>query len=366
MMQRMLGTALLFLVVCGSLMGQARIQDLIEVEGVQKNQISGIGLVTGLNNTGDSQPAARALARTFARRMGINLPPGGLSTSNMAVVIVTASLPPFVRPGSRIDVTISSFGDAESLRGGELMQTQLTGPDRRTVYALAQGALIVGGVTARGSSGSKATINHPTVGQIANGAEVVKEVTQRFFGSDGRMRLLLRKTSYQTAKNLADAINELHAQSARPIDGRTVEVRVPTIFEKNPVGFLSAIGDLRIKSTVPGKVVISERHGIVVAGAEVLVNPVAISQSNLSITVNETPEVSQPAPFTESSETVIVPRSDIQIEKQGIKPYMFTRPVTVGDLAAALNDLGVAPDELITIFTMLDGLGAIQGEVLIK
>ena len=279
---------------------------------------------------------------------------------------MTADLPSFARPGARVDVTISSFGDAESLRGGELMQTQLSGPDRRTVYALAQGALIVGGVTAKGASGSKATINHPTVGRISGGAEVVKDVPQKFFGEDGKMRLLLRRTSYETSKNLADAINGLHPRAARTVDGRVVEVTVPEAFQKNPVGFLSSIGNLRIKAETPGRVVISERYGIVVAGAEVLVNPVAISQSNLSITVNETPEVSQPEPFSEKGQTVIVPRSDIHIEKKGIKPYMFNRPVTVGDLAAALNDLGVAPDELITIFTMLDGLGAIQGEVQIK
>ena len=366
-MKRTLRTLVAVLFLLAPAAAQSKIQDLIEVKGVQKNQLSGIGLVIGLNNTGDSQPAARALAGTLARRMGINLPPGALTTSNIAVVVVTANLPPFSRRGSTIDVTVSSFGDAESLRGGELLQTQLTGPDRRTVYALAQGPLIVGGVSASGQSGSKTVLNHPTVGRIPGGAEVVKEAPQRFFGEDGKMRLLLRHTSYETARNLAKAVNKLFPRAAKAVDGRTVEVSVPTAYQKNPVAFLSEIGKERISATVPGRVVISERYGILVAGAEVLVNPVAISQSNLSITVSETPEVSQPGEFSSPrAKTVIVPRTDILIEKQGTKPYTFNRPVTVGDLAASLNDLGVAPDELITIFTMLHDLGAIQGELEVK
>lgn len=358
---------LLFLVAATlALPAQAKLRDLVEISGVRDNQIRGIGLVVGLNGTGDRSIAAQQLAANLLKRLGNNFLPQQISPDNLAVVMVTATLPPFTRTGARIDVTASSMGDATSLRGGQLIATQLVGFDNRTVYAIAEGAVLTGAVSASGATGSKEIINHPTVGRVPGGALVEQEVPQRILAPDGRVVMHLRKGSYETAKNLADEINRLLPGAARAVDGLAVEVRLPEADRRDPVAFLARIGDIKVKLSPRASVVINERSGTIVAGGDVVVLPVAITHANLSISVKEALDVSQPNPFSPGGTTEVTPRSEVNINEQGSQIRMLPGTVGAGELAAALKTLGVSPLDLITIFTMLKEQGALQAELIVQ
>jgi flagellar P-ring protein FlgI len=363
MKTRFLTAVLALLLAPAALVGQARLGDLVEIDGVRDNTLLGLGLVVGLNGTGDTGVAARAMASNMLRRLRLNIPPELIKPANVAVVTVTATLGPFRKPGDHLDVTASSIGDSTSLFGGTLLSTQLMGPDYRTVYALATGALLTGAATAKGSSGSKETINHPTVGRIPNGAILEKEVAQRIVTEEGNIRMRLRNPSYATAKAAEAAINRLHPGSARAVDGVTIAIALPADLQCDPVGFLSRLNDVRIAVDNRAKVVISERNGTIVAGDTVVVLPVAISHGNLAISVTETPEVSHPEAFSERGRTVVVPRSDVKISERGVEMREIPATVSAGELARALNSLGVSPRDLITIFQMLKANGALQAEL---
>jgi flagellar P-ring protein FlgI len=359
-MTRTLG---IVLVLAAILRGQARLGDLVEVDGVRDNTLLGLGLVVGLNGTGDTGIPARTMASNMLRRLNLNVPPEFVKPANVAVVTVNATLSPFRKPGDKIDVTVSSIGDATSLFGGTLLSTQLMAPDLRTTYALASGPVLTGAITAAGNSGSKETINHPTVGRVPNGATLEKEVPQKIVSEEGIVKLRLRNPSYATAKNVVAAINKLHPNASRAVDGVTISVGLPASLLCDPVGFLAQLNDVRIAVDNRAKVVISERNGTIIAGDNVVVLPVAISHGNLAISVSEAPEVSQPEAFSERGRTVVVPRSDVKISERGIEMRKIPTVVSAGELARALNSLGVTPHDLITIFQMLKANGALQAEL---
>jgi flagellar P-ring protein precursor FlgI len=362
-MTRRILIAIATLLASSLVSAQARLGDLVELDGVRDNTLLGLGLVVGLNNTGDSGIPARTMASNMLRRLNLNIPPELIKPANVAVVTVNATLPPFRKPGDHLDVTVSSIGDAESLFGGTLLSTQLMGPDLRTVYALASGAVLTGAVTASGNSGSKETVNHPTVGRIPNGAILEKEVPQRIVTEEGNVRMRLRNPSYATAKNVEATINKLFPEAARALDGVTITISLPTNLRCDPVTFLAQLNDMRITVDNRAKVVISERNGTIVAGDNVVVLPGAISHGNLAISVSEAPEVSQPEAFSERGRTVVVPRSDVKISERGVEMRKIPTVVSAGELARALNSLGVSPRDLITIFQMLKANGALQAEL---
>ena len=347
-------------------LAQARLLDIVDVEGVRTNQIRGLGLVVGLNGTGDKSLIARQMASNVVRRLGVNASLSAIPPDNMAVVMVTATIPPFARPGSKIDVTISSMGDAESLRGGTLLATQLNGFDGRTVYAIAEGPLATGALSATGNSGSKEIINHPTVGRIPGGANVERAIPQKMVGPDGKLRLLLRQPDYRSATNVAKELNTRYPGLARPIDASTIEVSLPSDLQRNPVAFLNDVGDLRIQVANKAIVVINERNGTIVAGNDVVVLPVAIAHANLSISVRESFDVSQPAPFARRGDTVVTPESEVAVNETGTEMRVLPQSVSAGELAQALNSLGVSPLDLITIFQMLKAQGALQAELVLQ
>lgn len=347
------------------LLGQARIMDITDVEGVRSNQIRGIGLIMGLNGTGDRSILTRQMTANLLKRSGINIPAGGLPPDNMAVVMVTASIPPFARPGSRIDITASSMGDAESLRGGQLISTQLVGYDNRTVYALAEGSIATGGVSVTGGTGSREVINHPTVGRIPGGAYIEKGIPQKPIGPRGKIRLLLREPSFKTAQNMVGVVNKAFPNTARALDASTVELTPPPKNARMIVPFLSAIGELRVPVVTKARIILSERNGTIVVGEDVVVLPVAITHSNLSISVRESFNVSQPQPLSEG-ETKVTPETDIKISESGTPMQVIPQSVSAGELARALNTLGLSPLDLITIFQMLKTQGALQAELVIQ
>lgn len=362
---RTLLPSLALLLLAGSLRSQASLQDLVSVQGVRDNQLMGYGLVIGLRGTGDRSGLARQMAQAMLRKLGTNSPEGDIAPDNMAVAIVTATLPPFARPGARIDVTVSSIGDAQDLRGGQLLPTQLMGPDNRTMYAVATGPLAVGGLAVQGGSGSREVVNHPTVGGIPGGAIVERTVPMRFYDEHGRMNLLLRRPDYKTAQAIAEALNGVHPGSARALDGSTVEVTVPGRLKASPVTFLAGVGDLRIPVHNRARVQIDERNGTVVVGGDVVVLPVHIAQSNLSISVRESFSVSQPAPLSDG-QTTVVPESDVAVSEEGTPLVPIPRSVNAGELAQALNSLGVSALDLVTIFRELHKQGALKAELVIR
>jgi len=347
---------------------QVRIKDIADLEGVRENQLVGYGLVVGLNGTGDKLSSAvftRQSLIGMLERLGVNTrdQERQLDTKNLAAVMVTANLPPFVRPGSRIDVTISALGDASNLTGGMLLVTPLLGADGE-VYAVAQGAIVTGAISARGAAQS-VTRGVPTAGRISNGAIVEREVGF-VFGKTPEMRLSLRNPDITTARRMADAINRTNggAMRARATDPRTVVLSPPP--GSDVVGLIADIEQVRVTPDSPAKVVIEEASGIIVMGANVRISTVAIAQGNLTIRVTETPQVSQPNPFG-GGETVVVPRTNIEIDDNGNKKLgVLTEGTTLQDLVRALNALGVGPRDMISILQSIKAAGALQAELEVR
>lgn len=360
-------TLVTLLACAGPSLGQAKIRDIVDVEGVRSNPIQGIGLVVGLNGTGDGSTLTRQAAASLLKRSGLNLNIGSIPPENMALVLVSASLPPFARPGSRIDVTVSSMGDATSLRGGQLVRAQLTSFDNRTVYAIAHGAVLTGAVTAQGNTGSKETINHPTVGRIPGGANVEVEVPQKLVSRDGKIRLLLRRANFATAKNMVSKINESFPGAARAIDGLKVEVDIPQGRKHDPVAFVADLGEITVDIKPKAVVVINERTGTIIAGGDVVILPGTITHSTLSISVREGFDVSQPnGNGINNGETAVTPNTDIQITEQGTPLVPIPQSVGAGEVAKALNTLGVSPLDLISIFQSLEKAGLLQAELRVE
>jgi flagellar P-ring protein precursor FlgI len=345
---------------------QVRIKDIADVEGVRDNQLVGYGLIVGLNGTGDRLRSAVFTRQSLIgvlERLGVNTrdQERQLDTRNVAAVMVTANLPPFARTGSRIDIAVSALGDATNLTGGTLLVTPLLGADGE-VYAVAQGAVVTGAVSARGAAGS-VTRGVPTAGRIANGATVEREIAFRFAATT-QLRLALRNPDLTTARRIAAAINRSAGGNvAAANDPRTVTMNLAG---RDPVGFLAEIEQLRVQPDQIARVVVEEASGTIVMGANVRVSTVAIAQGNLTIRITETPQVSQPNPLA-SGETVVVPRTNVEVDDQNERRLGILRGgVTLEELVRGLNGLGVGPRDLITILQTIKAAGALQAELEVR
>jgi flagellar P-ring protein precursor FlgI len=360
------GLLALLLVGGPSAHGQVRIKDITDVEGVRSNQLIGYGLVVGLAGTGDKLDNAvftRESLIGMLERLGVNTRDqvAKLQTKNLAAVMVTAELPAFTHTGSRIDVSISALGDATNLTGGTLLVTPLLSADG-DVYAVAQGAIATGAVAARGAA-SSVSRGVPTAGQIANGAIVEKEVAFRLDKGGNYLRLGLRNPDLTTALRIAAEINRAVGPISKAIDPRTVLVEIAT---RDPIQVLGKIENLRIQPDSPAVVIIDEASGTIVMGDAVRISTVAIAQGNLTIRVTETPQVSQPAPFSNGT-TTTVPRTQIQIDDQHDRKLgILDSGVTLRDLVASLNALGVGPRDLISILQSIKAAGALQADLQVK
>ena len=344
---------------------QVRVKDITDVQGVRNNQLIGYGLVVGLNNTGDKLDNSiftRESLIGMLERLGVNTQDHAakLETKNVAAVMVTAELPPFAREGGRIDVAVSALGDSTDLTGGTLLVTPLVAADSQ-VYAVAQGALATGAIAAKGQAGS-VTRGVPTAGHIANGATVEREVPFRL-DQNRNVNLSLRNPDLTTAGRIAAAITGAIGPIARVTDPRTVAV---DLAGHDPIATLAAIEDLRVEPDSPAMVVIDESSGTVVMGANVRISTVAIAQGNLTVRVTETPEVSQPGPLSNGN-TVVVPRTQVQVDDQHDRKLGIVHgSVTLRDLVASLNALGIGPRDLISILQAIKTAGALQADLVVR
>ncbi len=345
--------------------GQAasRIKDLANVEGVRQNQLIGYGLVVGLNGTGDTInniPFTKQSLTAMLERLGVNIRGQTLRTGNVAAVMVTANLPAFGTQGTRMDVTVSSMGDAKSLQGGTLLVTPLLGADGN-VYAVAQGSLAIGGFSAEGDA-SKITKGVPTVGRIANGAIIEREIDFAL-NRLPNLRLALRNSDFTTARRIASAINDfIGTATAEPIDPSTVALTIPKQFAGNVVALITEIEQLQIEPDLPAKIIIDERSGIIVMGRDVRVSTVAVAQGNLTVSITEAPQVSQPAPLSRG-QTRVVPRTRIGVQEDGRKLALVRESVSLQQLVDGLNALGIGPRDMIAILQAIKSAGAIQADI---
>jgi flagellar P-ring protein FlgI len=341
----------------------SRIKDLANIEGVRQNQLVGYGLVVGLNGTGDTLnniPFTKQSLQAMLERMGVNIRGATIRTGNVAAVMVTGNLPPFGTQGTRMDVTVSSLGDAKNLQGGTLLVTPLLGADGN-VYAVAQGSVAINGFQAEGEA-AKIVRGVPTVGRIANGAIIEREI-EFALNRLPNVRLALRNADFTTAKRIAAAVNDyLGAKSAEPIDPSTVQLSIPAEFKGNVVAFLTEIEQLQVEPDLAAKIIIDERSGIIVMGRDVRVATVAVAQGNLTVTISESPQVSQPNPLSRGR-TVVTPNSRVGVTEDGKKFAVVKDGVSLQQLVDGLNGLGIGPRDLIGILQAIKAAGAIEADI---
>ena len=341
-----------------------RIKDLADVEGVRENMLIGYGLVVGLDGTGDrirNTPFTRESLVSMLERMGVNIRSEALDTDNIAAVMVTANLPPFATQGTRIDISVSALGDAESLRGGVLLVTPLYGADGE-VYAVAQGSVAVSGFSARGQAASL-TRGVPTNGRIANGAVVEREIIYDIAAQE-TVRLALRNPDFTTAGRMSAAINAaLGAGSASVVDPGTVRLDRPANYAGDMVSLIGRIEGISVDADQRAKVIIDETSGVIVIGDDVRVSTVAIAQGNLTISVGETPVASQPAPFSRLGRTAVLPRTSIAADNEPGELKVVEEAVKLRDLVDGLNALGVNPRDMIAILQAIKAAGALQADI---
>ncbi len=343
----------------------SRIKDIVNIEGVRDNQLVGYGLVVGLNGTGDglnNSPFTKQSLIAMLERLGVNIRGENVNTGNVAAVIVTATLPPFTNQGTKIDVNVSALGDASSLQGGTLLVTPLIAADGEA-YAVAQGEVNIAGYTIEGEAAS-ITQNIPTAGRIPNGAIVEREIN--FTLEDlNKIRLSLKNPDFTTSRRIAQAINGFtNATLAKAENSASVMLRLPENYDGTIVDLITDIEQLPVQPDQPAKVIISERSGVIVMGADVRVSNVAIAQGSLTLKVNETPQVSQPNPFADQGDTVIVPRTDLSANiGEDVKLAVLDTGVTLQELVTGLNKLGVKPRDIITILQAIKAAGALQAEI---
>jgi flagellar P-ring protein precursor FlgI len=341
----------------------SRIKDLANIEGIRQNQLLGYGLVVGLNGTGDTlnnTPFTKQSLQAMLERLGVNVRGQQIRTGNVAAVMVTANLPPFATQGTRIDVTASALGDAKSLQGGTLLVTPLLGADGN-VYAVAQGSLAIGGFEAEGEA-AKITRGVPTVGRLPNGAIIEREID---FSLDSlnQLRLALRNPDLTTAKRIAVAINDyMGGPIAEPLDPSTVQLTLPKKPPENVVELLTNIEQLQVEPDNAAKIVIDERSGVIVIGRDVRVSTVAVAQGNLTVTISESPQVSQPAALSKGT-TVVVPRTQVGVQEEGKGLAVVPEGVSLQQIVDGLNALGIGPRDLIVILQAIKAAGAIQADI---
>ncbi len=346
-------------------MSASRIKDLVDFEGIRENQLVGYGLVVGLNGTGDSlnnSPFTKQSLQALLERLGVNTRETNLRTANVAAVMVTGNLPPFSTQGTRMDITVSAIGDAKSLQGGTLLVTPLLAADGNT-YAVGQGPVAISGFKAEGE-GATITRGVPTVGRIANGAIIEREVKYALKDRE-TLRLALRNPDLTTAKRIAAAINAYTSEkAAKAIDPATVRLDVPYSYRGQLISLLTDIEQLRIEPDQQAKVIIDEDTGIIVMGRDVKISTVAIAQGNLTVTIAETPVVSQPNEFSENGQTVVVPRTQVGVtDDKEKKLAIVSAGVTLRDLVDGLNALGIGPRDMISILQAIKSAGALQAEI---
>lgn len=342
-----------------------RIKDIVDVEGVRDNILIGYGLVVGLNGTGDTlnnSPFTQESLISMLERMGVNVRNAGLNTKNVAAVVVTATLPPFTNQGSRIDATVSTLGDAESLQGGTLLVTPLMGADGE-VYAVTQGTVSVSGFSASGDAGS-VTQNIPTSGRVSDGAIVEREIAFDLNKME-KLRLSLRNPDFTTARRIAKVINNAMKKNIAIAENpSSIMINPQAMPARRIVDIITDIEQLNVTPDQTAKIVIDEKSGIIVMGEDVRISTVAIAQGNLTIRITETPQVSQPQAFAQQGETVVVPRSDIEVDEEGgNKLALLETDVTLRELVESLNALGVGPRDIITILQTIKAAGALQAEI---
>jgi len=347
----------------------ARIKDLTDVRGSRSNQLYGYGIVTGLSGQGDSRIEYTELGILNAlETLGIRADKADKSR-NIAAVMVTADIGPFAKEGSRMDVTVSSIGNADSLQGGILLQTPLYGADGN-VYTVAQGAVSIGGLSAGGGGGANVQVNHPTVGIVSNGGLVEREIESKILNSGNEIELILRSPDSLTAVKIADAVNKYYPGTSLAVDGGVVNVQVPVDFRGQTTNFLAAVGGIDVKPDVPARVIINERTGTIVATQSVRISPVAVSSSNVTIFLNPTTGVSQPLPFSQGATTILQGENADLIEEVGrFEPLDELDPPgasTVNELASALNKLGLTTREMTSILQSIKNAGALQAELIIN
>jgi len=358
------GVVLFSLLFAGSLEAASRIKDIAEFEGVRDNQLYGLGLVMGLNGTGDGTQTyftTQSIANML-ERSGITIEPGRMRPKNVAAVMVTATLPPFARQGSRIDVTVSSLGDAKSLQGGVLIQTSLSAADSQ-VYAAAQGPIVLGGYSAEGGAGSRSQTNHPTVGRISNGALVEREVTVNLSGRSS-LDLVMNRSDFTTASRAERAINAaLGREVAEAVDGRTIAIKVPADYSNKIVEFMAIIENARVEIDNSARVVFNERTGTIVLGKDVSVSEISIIHGSLKLQVGTIYNVSQPNPLSKGGETVVIPEETLTLQEAPGRTATIREGASVEEIVRALNDVGAGPRDVIAILQMIKAQGALQAEL---
>jgi flagellar P-ring protein precursor FlgI len=362
----LLAAALVLLTGFGSAQAE-RVKDLATVAGVRSNQLLGYGLVVGLDGSGDQTsqtPFTVQSLKSMLNQLGVSIPANvSPQLKNAAAVMVSAELPPFAKPGQTIDITASSIGNAKSLRGGTLLMTPLKGADGQ-IYAIAQGNLVVGGLGASGSDGSRVTINVPSVGRIPNGASVEREVGTPF-AAGNTLTLNLNTADFTTANRLAEAINHhMGPGTAQPLDATSVRVSAP-LDPAQRVSYVSMLENLTLQpGEAAAKVIVNSRTGTVVIGQHVRVMPAAVAHGSMTVTITEQPIVSQPGPLS-GGQTVVVPQASVQIAEEDSRMFLFNPGVSLDEIVRAVNQVGAAPGDLVAILEALRAAGALRAELII-
>lgn len=345
-----------------------RIKDIAMVAGARTNQLVGFGLVVGLDGTGDQviqTPFTLQAARSMLQQFGVNVPnDSNPQTKNIASVMVTAELPPFSKPGQTIDVTVSSLGNAKSLRGGELLLTELKAGNGQ-VYAIAQGALVVSGFGAEGADGSSVSVNTKSAGRVPNGAIVEREVKSSL-SEPGPITFNLHTPDFTTARNLAAAINTTMGPGiAEALDAVSIQVRAPDdAYAK--VSYLAELENIQVvRGAAPAKVIVNARSGTIVIGAEVTVKTAAVAHGSLTVTVDESLNVSQPTAFSRGGQTAVTPESTVNVEAEDVRMFLMNEGVSLQQIVTAINRVGAAPGDLVSILEALQQAGALSAELII-
>lgn len=341
-----------------------RIKDIASINGVRSNQLVGYGLVVGLDKSGDKTTFTGQTLRNLMGKNGLTLPPGvDPKAKNIAAVSIHADLPAFAKPGQKIDVTVSSIGDAKSLRGGSLLMSPLRGADGK-VYAVAQGNLVVGGLSAGGQDGSKITVNNPLVGRIPNGASVEQTVATPFENGN-EMIFNLNTADFTTANRMVESINKaLGAGTAAAIDATSVSVRAPAD-PNQKVSFAAMLENLEVSpDDAPAKVIINSRTGTVIINSKVKVQPAAVSHGSLTVTISEDPQVSQPGALS-GGETAVTPQSNVSVKEEKNHMFVFNPGVSLDEIVKAVNSVGAAPSDLVAILEALKSAGALRAELMV-